>query len=408
MDSISMVPIGLLLLVACLIAIISRRLGLPYSVGLVAAGLLIAIIPEAPRLAPPRDVIFNILLPPLVFEAGLQLPWKPFRTELPLTLTLAFAGVTLAAAVVSSGMHYLLGWSWLGASIFAVLIAATDPVSVIAAFKEMNADRRLCMLVESESLLNDGVAAVGFAILAAVAAGASVQMTSLVPAFLWTLIGGSLIGGAISGLILLIAGRTKDHMVEITLTTLAAYGSFFIAQRLNSSGVLASLTAGLMIGNLGARGPISEAGRPHVIAAWEFFAFVANSFVFLLIGIQLAGVGISRLGWITAGSAILFVLIGRAITVYPLSALFRASKLKVPASYQHVLFWGGLRGALALALALTLPRAMPERAPIILSAFVVVAFSIFVQGLTMPSLVRRLGLTRSQSPNQVAASSGRP
>lgn len=404
----SLAPIGLLLLVACLIAIVSRRLGLPYSVGLVAAGLLIAIIPGAPRLGPVRDVIFNVLLPPLVFEAALQLNWKLFRTELPLTLTLAFAGVTLAAAVVSSGMHFVLGWSWLGASIFAVLIAATDPVSVIAAFKEMRIDKRLGMLVESESLLNDGVAAVGFAVLAAVASGASAHVTSLVPSFLWTLFGGTVVGAIVSALVLLLAGRTKDHLVEITLTTLAAYGSFLIAQRVNASGVLASLTAGLMIGNIGSRGSISEAGRPHVIAAWEFFAFLANSFVFLLIGMQLAGAGVSRLGWITAGLAILLVLTGRIIAVYPLSMLFRGSRLKVPASYQHVLFWGGLRGALALALALTLPEAIPERSAIILSAFVVVAFSIFVQGLTMPWIVRRLGLVQPRTPNQVAASGARP
>ena len=394
MDGISLAPIGLLLLVACLIAIVSRRIGLPYSVGLVGAGLLIAIIPEAPQIGLSRDLIFNILLPPLVFEAAMQLPWKSFRQELPVTLTLAFFGVALAAGVVASGMHYALGWSWLGASIFAVLIAATDPVAVIAAFKEMRADKRLCMLVESESLLNDGVAAVGFAVLAAIAGGASASPESVLPAFLWTLFGGVLIGAAISGFILLIAGRTKDHLVEITLTTLAAYGSFLIAERLHASGVLASLTAGLMVGNLGARGPISEAGRPHVLAAWEFFAFVANSFVFLLIGIELAGIDITRLGWITAAAAIVLVLVGRAIAVYPLSNLFRASRLKVRAGYQHVLFWGGLRGALALALTLALPPGVRERGPIILSAFVVVAFSIFVQGLTMPWLVRRLGLAR--------------
>ena len=165
MNGISLAPIGLLLLVACLIAIITRRVGLPYSVGLVAAGLLIALIPAAPRFELSRDLIFNILLPPLVFEAALQLPWKSFRSELPFTLTIAFAGVALAAAAVASGMHFWLGWSWLGAAIFAVLIAATDPVAVIAAFKEMNADARLRMLVESESLLNDGVAAVAFAVL---------------------------------------------------------------------------------------------------------------------------------------------------------------------------------------------------------------------------------------------------
>ena len=393
MDGFSLAPIGLLLLVACLIAIVSRRVGLPYSVGLVAAGLLIAVVPHGRDVELSRDLIFNILLPPLVFEAALQLPWTRFRRELRLTLTLAFAGVALAAIVVAAGMHFGLGWSWLGASIFAVLIAATDPVAVIAMFKEVDTDERLRVLVESESLLNDGVAAVGFAVLAGVAAGSSATVGSVIPSFLWIAGGGLLIGALVGGATLVLAGRTSDHLVEITLTALAAYGSFLIAERFHASGVFASLTAGLMIGSLGARGPISEAGRPHVVAAWEFFAFVANSFVFLLIGVQLAGIGVTRLGWVTAAVAILLVLVGRAIAVYPLANAFRASALKVPAAYQHVLFWGGLRGALALALALALPLTVAERGPIILSAFIVVAFSIFVQGLTMPWLVRRLGVT---------------
>lgn len=403
MDGIALAPIGLLLLVACLIAMISRKLGLPYSVGLVAAGLLIALIPNAPKFTLSRDLIFNILLPPLVFEAALQLPWKEFRRELPATLTLALVGVGLAALVVAAGLHFSLQWSWIGASLFAVLIAATDPVAVIAAFKEMNADKRLCMLVESESLLNDGVVAVAFAVLVGVAGGASAGAASVVPSFLWTLSGGVLIGGVVSALVLLLAGRTNDHLVEITLTTLAAYGSFLLAERLHASGVLASLTAGLIIGNFGSLGAISDTGRPHVLAAWEFFAFVANSFVFLLIGIQLVDVPIGRLGWETAAIAILLVLVGRAVAVYPLSTLFQPTKLKIPLSFQNVLFWGGLRGALALALALTVPLTVPERRPIILSAFVVVAFSIFIQGLTMPWLVERLGLTRKRRAKRVAA-----
>ena len=126
---------------------------------------------------------------------------------------------------------------------------------------------------------------------------------------------------------------------------------------------------------------------------WEFFAFLANSFVFLLIGVQEAGVPVNRLGYLAAGSAILLVLLGRAVAVYPLALLFRPTTLKVSIPYQHVLFWGGLRGALGLALALTVPATVPERVPIIITAFVVVAFSIFVQGLTMPWLVNRLGLT---------------
>jgi CPA1 family monovalent cation:H+ antiporter len=396
MNGIALAPIGVLLLVACLIAMVSRRIGLPYSVGLVAAGVAIAFIPNTPTLPLSRDLIFNILLPPLVFEAALQLPWRSFRRELPVVVTLAFFGVALAAAIVAAGMHFGLGWSWLGAALFGVLIAATDPVAVIAAFKEMNAEERLSMLVESESLLNDGVVAVAFAVLVGIATGASAGIGSIVPSFLWTLFGGALIGAAVSAVILLLAGRTSDHLVEITLTTLAAYGSFLMAERVHASGVLASLTAGLMIGNLGRMGSISDEGRPHVLSAWEFFAFLANSFVFLLIGIQEAGVPVNRLGYVTAASAILLVLVGRAAAIYPLALLFRATKLKVSFPYQHVLFWGGLRGALALALALTVPASVPERVPIIITAFVVVAFSIFVQGLTMPWLVNRFGLTEKR------------
>src|SRR5207253_1402018 len=174
-------------MVACVIAMLTRRLGLPYIVGLLVAGFLIALLPNSPNLPLSRELIFNILLPPLVFEAALQLDWRRFRAELPLTLTLAFLGVGIAAALVAAGMHWLVGWSWIGAALFGVLIAATDPVSVIAAFREIGAQPRVSMVVESESLLNDGVAAVGFAILSAIAAGASPGVGYLIPAFVWTL-----------------------------------------------------------------------------------------------------------------------------------------------------------------------------------------------------------------------------
>lgn len=398
LPGLSLESVGILLVVASLIAMLTRRLGMPYSVGLVAAGLGIAFIPGTPQLLLSRDLIFHILLPPLVFEAALQLEWKKFRRELPLTLSLAVVGVTLASVVVAGGMHWLVGWSWIGAALFAVLIAATDPVSVIAAFKEMKAEKRLSMVVESESLLNDGVVAVGFAILVGVASGASTSAATIVPTALWTLAGGILIGAAVTGLILLVAGRTTDHLVEITLTTLAAYGSFLLAEHFHASGILAALTAGLLVGNVGWLGAISDEGRGHVLSFWEYGAFLSNSFVFILIGMHEASQPIAQLGFCTETIAILLVLVGRLVAVYPLANLFRPTHLRVPASYQHVLFWGGLRGALALGLALTIPETVPERLPIIVTAFVVVAFSIFVQGVTMPMLVRRLGLVRGSQP----------
>ncbi len=407
MTEVPLAPLGMLLLVACLIAMLTRRLGLPYIVGLVVAGFLIALLPNSPEVPLSRDLIFNVLLPPLVFEAALQLNWKRFRAELALTLTLAFLGVGIAAAVVAAGMHMIVGWSWIAAALFGVLIAATDPVSVIAAFREMRCLPRVSMVVESESLLNDGVAAVGFAVLSAIAAGASPGAASVIPAFLWTLGGGVLIGLAVSGAVLMIVGRTDDPLVEITLTTIAAYASFLLAEHFGASGIISAMSAGLLIGGAGTRF-LSRAGRDRVHWAWEYFAFLANSFVFILIGMSVASQPLHRLGVAAATVAILLVLAGRALSIYPLAVLFRWSRWQIPPAFQHTLFWGGLRGALALALALTVPATVPERGAIILTAFVVVAFSILIQGLTMPWLIKRLGLAGKEPERAVAASAKHP
>ena len=193
-----------------------------------------------------------------------------------------------------------------------MLIAATDPVSVIASFREMGCQPRVSMVVESESLLNDGVAAVGFAVLSAIAAGSVAEpRPASCPAFLWTLGGGVVDRLAVSGAILLIVGRTDDPLVEITLTTIAAYGSFLIAEHFHASGIISALAAGLMIGSAAGRGVLSRAGRDRVRWAWEYFAFLANSFVFILIGMNVANQPLEQLGSVAAAVAILLVLAGR-------------------------------------------------------------------------------------------------
>ena len=391
MSGFSIPGLGLLLLLASVVAMLSRRLRLPYSVALVAAGAALAFLPASPALPLSRDLIFNVFLPPLVFEGALQLKWNRFRAELPVTLTLAFLGVPIGAAIVAAGMHYLIGWSWIGASLFGILIAATDPVSVIAAFKEMRVQPRLAMIVESESLLNDGAAAVGFVVLAGIAAGASAGAEQVSATLVWTVLGGLGAGIAVAGAALLLAGRTQDHLVEITLTTIAAYASFLLAERFHASGVLAALAAGLMVGNVGWMGSISDSSRPHVLAFWQFAAFLANSLIFLLIGLHGAHQPIAQFAP-AVGLAIVLVLLARVAAVYPLAALFYRSGLRLPAVYQHVLFWGGLRGALALGLALALPAGIAERNQIVVVSFAVVAFSVFVQGLTMPPLLRWFGV----------------
>ena len=392
----SIFTLGLILLTASLVAMVSRRLKLPYSVGLVIAGIGLALLPSMTELPLTRDLIFNIFLPPLVFEAALQLEWKPFRRDLPLIVGLAFPGVVIAAAFVAAGMHFVIGWSWIGATLFGVLIAATDPVSVIAAFREMKVARRLSMVVESESLLNDGAAAVGFTLLAAIAAGGAMTPVAIIGSVLWTVAGGVLSGIVVAGVLLVVSGRTQDHLVEITLTTIAAYGSFLLAEHFHMSGVLASLTAGVLVGNVGMMRAISESGRSHVLAFWEYVAFLANSIVFILIGSHEAHQPI-ELVTAAATAAMVLVLVGRALAVYPICALFVRTRVKINYRYQHILVWGGLRGALALALALALPGNVPERHEIVVVSFAVVAFSIFVQGLSMPWLIRRLGLLRDDN-----------
>lgn len=380
--------IEFLLLLAGIVAMVARRFHLPYSVGLVVAGAALTFV-QPFDLPFTKELIFTVLLPPLIFEAALLIPWKELKRDLPPLSMFVTVGLALSATITATGMHFFAGWPWQAAAVFGILIAATDPVSVIATFKEAGVHGRLRLLVEAESLMNDGTAAVGFVIAVAIATGAQVMGAGDIAWMLVkTVCGGIVIGGAVAGGVLLIAGRTDDHLVEISFTTIIAYGSFLLAEHFHFSGVLSCMTAGLVTGNFGFLGAISDKGRGAVMDFWEYAAFVANSLVFILIGIHETQQNFGPvLG--AAVCAILLVTLGRAFAIYPFAALFRGTKLKIKAKHQHILFWGGLRGALALALALGLPESMPMRKEIVTVTFTVVAFSVFVQGLTMTPLLRR-------------------
>jgi CPA1 family monovalent cation:H+ antiporter len=390
-----------LMLIAAVVAMLSRRLRLPYSAGLCLAGILLALLPFVPKIALTKDLIFTALLPPLLFAAAFDLHWSQLRGNLPLVAVLATAGVLLSAGVTAAGMHYLLQWQWLGALAFGVLIAATDPVSVIAIFKEAKAHGRLLVLIESESLFNDGTAAVAFSLVLALAHGQQPTAISALFMLLKTMGGGLLCGGAVGYGALLLMGRTNDHLVEVTFTTIAAYGSFLLAEDLGLSGVLATIMAGLLMSNCQSPRVLTERGKNTIEVFWEYAAFIANSLVFLLIGMHEASQNFMAV-WLPAIAAIAVVLLGRAVAIYPLCALFSRSSLRVPIKQQHTLFWGGLRGALALALALGIPAGFPLRDEIINVSFAVVAFSIFVQGLTMAPFLRGMGEI-SRGPDRVAA-----
>jgi monovalent cation:H+ antiporter, CPA1 family len=382
--------LGFLLFVSALVAMLSRRLHLPYTVGLVLAGMALYFSHIYLKWHLSKDLIFSVFLPPLVFEAALFINWQQFKKDLPVIALLATVGVALAAAVTAVGMHFVLDWDWGSAIIFGILIAATDPVSVIATFKEARVHGRLRLLIEAESLLNDGTAAVAFVAVLAILAGAHQNPMSIAGSLLWTITGGMTVGAAVAFVLMFLAGRTPDYLVEITFTMLAAYGSFLLAEHYHFSGVLATLTAGLVVGNYRSSASISNAGRQTLGPFWEFAAFVANSLIFLLIGAQEAQQHFTGI-WLPLLVAIALVTLGRAVAIYPLCAVFFKTRLRVAFKHQHILFWGGLRGALALALALALPEEMANRDAVITVTFAVVAFSVFAQGLTMAPLLRKLG-----------------
>jgi len=384
--------IGVLMLVAAVVAMLARRLRVPYSIGLVIAGIGLALLPFTPRVELTKGLIFTAFLPPLIFEAVIHLRWRDLRKDLLVILVLATVGVLLAAGVTGAGMHYMVGWGWMAAIIFGVLISATDPVSVIATFKDTGVKGRVRLLVEAESLFNDCTAAVAYAIVLAFAGGENVGAIGLVKTLAVVVVGALVCGALVAGVILLLAGATDDHLVEVTFTLVAAYGSFLLAEHFHLSGVLATLVAGLIVGNVGHLS-ISSKSREAVEDFWEYAAFFVNSLIFLLIGIRVALQSFKAF-LISAIVAILLVLLSRAIAIYPCSLIFAKSKLRVSYQHQHILFWGGLRGALGLALALGLPPEFPNRQEIIAVSFAVVAFSILVQGLTITPLMRRLGELR--------------
>ena len=405
-----------LLGLAILVALAARRLRLPYTVGLAMAGAALAATRIDAGLALTHDLIFDVVLPPLLFEAALNLRWSDLTRDLVPVLALSTIGVVLCALAVAAGLAAWLGWPPESALVFGALIAATDPIAVIALLRESRVTGRLRLLIEAESLFNDGVAAVLFTLILVWTAHGTGNTQNPLSAMttLAIVAGGGLgVGFGVGLIAVLIAGTSDDHLVETALTAVAAFGSFLIAEHFGASGVLATVAAGMTMGNLGVLGPkerfglsLTARGREFVLEFWEFAAFLANSLVFLLIGSAMATIDFAREGAFTLALVIALALAGRALAVYPVCLAFVRTRWAIPLNEQHLLWWGGLRGALALALALSLPADLPRRDDILISAFAVVAFSVIVQGLTTPLALRALGVTRQSQPKRGEQASG--
>jgi Na+:H+ antiporter len=378
-----------MLLVVAIVAIVVRRLSVPYTVALVVVGLFISLQqPLDIRLTP--ELILTIFVPPLVFEAAFHLSFNDLRHNLAALLLLVIPGVIVTMLVVGGmlAMGNILGLPL--ALVFGTLIAATDPTSVVVLFRALGVPRRLSVLVEGESLLNDGTAIVLFNIMLAVALDGQFHVVIAITDFIRVATGGVVVGLMLGWMISRLIARVDDYLIETTLTTVLAFGSYLLAERLHFSGVLAVVAAGLINGNIGHRG-MSPTTRIVIFNFWETVAFLANSLIFLLIGLD---VNLSALlaHWQLILWAVTAVFVARIIVVYGLSLLVnRLFESRIPLAWQHIIGWGGLRGAISLALVLSLPATLGDQRELLrVMTFGVVLFSLLVQATTMQPLVRWL------------------
>ncbi len=387
-----------LLLIASLVAIVVRRLHIPYTVALVVVGLLLT-AQSAVRIELTPELILALFVPPLVFEAAFHLKLTELRRNMTFILVLAVPGVILTTLIVGGFLVLGTSLSLPVALVFGSLIAATDPVAVVALFRLLGVPKRLSVLVEGESLFNDGTALVLFNLMLAVALTGKFNLIGSLVEFLRVSAGGIVVGLVFGWAISRLIARIDDYLIEITLTTVLAYGSYLLAEQLHFSGVLAVVAAGLITGSLGPQG-MSPTTRIVLYNFWEYITFLVNSLVFLLIGLD---VDIRALldSWQPILWAIGAVLIARIVVVYGLGWLTGRLTEPISMRWRHVQAWGGLRGALSLALVLSLPATFgPDRFLLRTMAFGVALFTLLVQATTMRTLIRRLGII-TISPAQV-------
>ncbi|MDH5756636.1 MAG: cation:proton antiporter [Nitrospinota bacterium] len=395
-----------LLLIAAGVRVFARRTGLPFSITLVLTGMALtwvagqypytATAVAALHVSP--EMILYVFLPTLVFEASFNLDWRLLRADLWPVLLLAVPGLLLSTLVIGLVVSAATSIPFTQALLLGAILSATDPVAVIALFKQLGVSRRLSTLVEGESLFNDATAIVLSRILVGIIAAGSFTLDQAMWGmvdFVWIFMGGALIGWALAAVARMALGAVEsDSVIEITLTTTLAYLSFLVAEEaFHVSGVMATVAAGLSLGGRG-RMSISPSVRKYLDSFWEYLAFVANALIFLLVGLHV-NIGslieaFNELVWVA-----LAMLLSRILTVFGLVPL--AGKLPgsepVDIRYQSVMYWGGLRGAIALAIALSLPHF--ERSDLFVTLVTgAVLFTLLVQGLTMDWLVRMLGLDK--------------
>ncbi|UCC55054.1 MAG: sodium:proton antiporter [Gammaproteobacteria bacterium] len=391
-----------LLVLAIVLQPLARRLHIPPSALLVIAGFLAselmvgAGIDTGVRAGNFHDLVFFVFLPILIFESAYNIDVRLLlRNLLPvlfLAIPLMLLSALITAVLVYAGIAHPGGFPWIAALLTGALLSATDPVAVVALFREMGVPDRLGLLLEGESLFNDATAIVLFGVFLAMATGSGGPMTWTEASvhFSRVFFGGMLAGGMTGLVMAAVMKLLKDPVTRGVATVITAYLAFAIAESvLHVSGVMAVLVAGLVLG----RGRENES---FVQKLWEFNAWIANALVFLLVGVTIT-LDMFTERWLAMLIGIAGVISARAIGIFTcIPLLSRALPVEaIPRSYQVIMFWGGLRGAVTLALALSLPTSLDYWWTIQSIAFGVVLFTLFIQATTTGPLIRHYNLNKS-------------
>ncbi len=408
-----------LLLVAATVLALCKRLRLPFTVVLVVVGIGLAEWAKHGQglLAPliefhiSPDVILFVFLPTLIFESSLHLDARELRRNLMPVLTLAIPGLLISTGIIGLIVSTFTPIDFTAALVLGAILSATDPVAVISLFKQLGAPRRLTILVEGESLFNDATAIVASQILLAIAVAGYVSTQTIISGvgdFFFVFFGGALVGWGLAVATGFLLGRVEnDPLIEISLTTILAYFSFLIAEHaLHVSGVMATVAAALTIGGWG-RSKISHSVHDYLENFWEYLAYAANALIFLLVGLQIDLVQVAS-SWPLLIWVILAMLLARALVVFslvPLVGFFPGSE-PIDRKYQTIMYWGGLRGAIALALALSLGDFRHADTFVVLVTGAVL-FTLILPGLTIETLIRKLGLDQPPLADRMATSEAR-
>ena len=386
--------VALMLTVIIAISVLTARLRIPYTVGLVVAGFIIGILPHPANIELTPSLVLFLFLPPLLFDGGWSTDTRQLaRNWVPITL-LATAGVVIGIGLSYVCLVFGAHLSVQTAVIFGAIVAATDPIAVLSLFKALRINPSLLAIVEGESLFNDGTSVVAFtALLAVFSLGGGLQLGATLSDFALMTVGGVAVGVAIGYLARLIIRLIADQTMVVAFVTAAvAYGAYFIADDLGVSGIMAVIFAAIVIAASSSLSKTAVEERATLSGFWSVIAFLANSALFLLVG---ASIHIRDIvgEWPDAMWGIIAIVIGRPLMVRLLAPVSALLGRPLPTTWQNAITLAGMRGALSMALVLSLPDDFQNKSLLVSMVFSVVLFTIVVQGSLLEPILRAMGLT---------------